>query len=555
MSSCRIQSKRTMTRWTASSISLWVSTLMQVGDFFFFLFFFFCFVSVDSANSSRLAMAIIHEHRMQAHAPASEKYVYELPQRIVAIESVLRGMGFADETAKKPVVVCPPSQMHEAPWSLLSSPIRSGKSADEVVEAARLSVEQLPLEELLSVEKDDGSRWELFQSSAARPNSLWARCKIVRAPAADVSWLRLVHDESFLRDLARKCAVAKLGHVTFSEQNGDLYFSPGTLTSALLAAGGAVESVRQLFDVNGGRSDVAASFAIVRPPGHHCHSKGAGGFCLLSNSAIAAQYARRMVGLARVAVVDTDYHHGDGTQEIFYDDPSVLTISIHVGVTYGSKEVADPSTTYPYGPAKGSSFLGGPNALGYNVNICWPHEFVDEHDYDEAMRTIVVPMLGKFDPQLIVWACGFDAVKGDKLAGTLLSTDAYWRLGRHLVSACGAPVAAVLEGGYKPELLGLAAENVVRALSGLAGPTGRRRAADAPVVPATALSRALPELRRLEPRPRPPCPCDHLPIRPEATLEHVRRVLNQVAPWKGLFEEHPEMTMVEEDNAKFEGML
>ncbi len=551
------------------------------------------FSGLSVSDGQLLPVVLVHEHGMQAHAPASEKYVFELPQRTVAIESFLRGLGFAEVSALKPRVQCAPKHMASAPWSLSSSPLKtSALTPDELLASARHQAATAPLTELLEQkqeeEQEQQQEWELYKNTPKKKDSLWEKCRVVKAVHAEPSWLLLVHTEQFLREFACKSLLAKLGGVTFTEQNGDLYFCPGTLSSALLAAGGAVLAVKELFHPDGSKkADLHSSFALVRPPGHHCGAEQQGGFCMLSNSAIAAQYARKVLGLPRVAIVDLDYHHGDGTQHIFYDDPSVLCISIHVGVTYGSNglEAPAPASTYPYGPDKGFSRLGGSaGATGFNVNVVWPHEFVDECDYEEAMQTVVVPLLRRFDPQLIVWACGFDAVKGDKLAGTLLSPDSFWRLARHLKSASAAapPVCAVLEGGYRPELLALCAENVVRGLAGLSGPTLRRKAAD-PASPATVLPENGEELKTWRPpvataRPIPPALAalvkddgsdqllspigarirprlDSHPIRPEAVLEHVRRTLNKLDPWKNLFVEVPAMTHVEEEYKQLEAMF
>ena len=110
----------------------------------------------------------------------------------------------------------------------------------------------------------------------------------------------------------------------------------------LRSAGGAVAAVDVLFQGRGSMSSryssAPASFAIVRPPGHHCCGKTAAGFCLLNNTAVAAAHAKQVLGLERIAIIDWDYHHGDGTQKIFYDDPSVLTLSVHAGMEFLNRE-------------------------------------------------------------------------------------------------------------------------------------------------------------------------------------------------------------------------
>jgi histone deacetylase 6 len=238
------------------------------------------------------------------------------------------------------------------------------------------------------------------------------------------------------------------------------------------AAGGAVEAVRQLFSIDPasgralGRSITDSSFAIVRPPGHHCCSDP-NGFCFFNNTAIAASHARKVLGLPRVAIVDWDYHHGDGQQQLFYKDPTVLTISTHVAAEINKK--GKPEIAFPANRGMDLTYNGAEQGLGYNINIPWPHDKVGAPEYQAALRSIVLPALQSFDPDLILVASGFDAVKGDTLAGTRLPPRSYYDMTRQLLSL-RKPVAVILEGGYSPELLAKGSANVVHALLGRAPP-------------------------------------------------------------------------------------
>ena len=219
--------------------------------------------------------------------------------------------------------------------------------------------------------------------------------------------------------------------------DADTYTSPDTADVALLAAGAAVQAVDAVLD---GKHQTAA--ALVRPPGHHAESKRAMGFCFYSNVAIAAAHARAR-GLARVAVVDYDVHHGNGTQEIFYDDASVLYISTH---------------QYPFYPGTGAATETGSEAgKGFTVNV--PMEAgATDGDYLEVFDEVVVPILREFKPELILISAGFDAHEADPLAQMRMTgqglSEVTWRLRAAAIQACGGRVVLVTEGGYALKALG-----------------------------------------------------------------------------------------------------
>lgn len=230
----------------------------------------------------------------------------------------------------------------------------------------------------------------------------------------------------------------------------DTYVTPRSYEVARLAAGAALA-------VTGAVLSGAATtgLAAVRPPGHHATPSRAMGFCLLNNVAIAARYAQRQHGLARVAIVDIDVHHGNGTQAIFYDDPTVLYVSTH------------QSPLYP-GTGSLSETGAGPGA-GTTINIPLPPG-VGDRGFGAAIDEVVVSTVRRFEPELLLISAGFDAHWADPLAQLALSLDGYDAAMRRLVNlageVCRGRVVVVLEGGYHLRALAAGWSNTVRALLG-----------------------------------------------------------------------------------------
>ena len=198
--------------------------------------------------------------------------------------------------------------------------------------------------------------------------------------------------------------------------DADTFTSPDTADLAKLAAGAAIVAVDAALSAQQSTAagEVASAFALVRPPGHHAESARAMGFCFYSNVAVAAAHARAH-GLARVAIVDIDVHHGNGTQEIFYPDPSVLFISTH---------------QYPFYPGTGAAReIGAGPGEGFTANLAMEGGSTDG-DYQRVIDTAVLPMLQQFAPRLILVSAGFDAHEDDPLGQMRMTTAGYaWTAG------------------------------------------------------------------------------------------------------------------------------
>ncbi len=202
--------------------------------------------------------------------------------------------------------------------------------------------------------------------------------------------------------------------------DGDTPASETSYEAALLAAGGAI------------RAAAGGGFALVRPPGHHAPADRAMGFCLFNNAAIAARAMQAEQGLDRVAIVDWDVHHGNGTQDIFWDDPSVLYVSIH---------------QWPFYPGTGRPGEGNETT----VNVPLPAGSGNE-EYLLAFEEIVEPAVRGFEPDLLLVSAGFDAHADDPLASMLVSGHGFRELARRC-RGLAPRVGAVLEGGYNLETL------------------------------------------------------------------------------------------------------
>ena len=277
-------------------------------------------------------------------------------------------------------------------------------------------------------------------------SGLTSRLDLRSAPAAREEDLLRVHPAHYLE---RFKALSDAGGGNLGEHAP---IGPGSYEIAKLSAGLAMAAVNAVLL---GEADNA--YSLSRPPGHHCLPDQAMGFCMLANIPVAIEAAKARHGLGKVAVIDWDVHHGNGTQAVYYNRPDVLTISLH------------QDGCFPPG-YNGAEDRGEGAGLGANINI--PLLAGSGHEaYLEAMERIVIPTLERFEPELIVVACGFDANAVDPLARMLLHSDSFramTRLVRETAERlCQGRLVLVHEGGYAEAYVPFCGLAVMEELSGI----------------------------------------------------------------------------------------
>jgi acetoin utilization deacetylase AcuC-like enzyme len=288
----------------------------------------------------------------------------------------------------------------------------------------------------------DGPR-RLESVSAAIAKAELTGLSRLTAPAADEAELTLVHSDGhvrFIRDLCRSGG----GPI-----DDDTYVGEASFQAALHAAGGACSLVRGL------TSGLAtAGFCALRPAGHHAERDRAMGFCLFDNVAIAAELAIQRLGVAKVMIIDWDVHHGNGTAEIFRHRPDVLVASIHQRDLFpGTGALAD---------------IGSGKGQGYTINLPVPPGS-DEEVWLSLLEHLIVPIGLEYRPELVLISAGYDAHEADPLGQCRLQTRSFGEMACHvrdLARHVGAPVGAVLEGGYEPAVLGECVVETIAALQG-----------------------------------------------------------------------------------------
>ena len=233
----------------------------------------------------------------------------------------------------------------------------------------------------------------------------------------------------------------------------DTYCSPATYEVARLAAGGCIRAAQAVLD---GEADNA--FALIRPPGHHASRNKASGFCFFNNAAIAARYLQDICSLERIFIFDWDAHAANGTMDVFYDDPTVLNISMH----------QDPTYFYPRNGhmEQTGRFCGE----GYTVNIPVPAGTGDA-DYVHILKEFVLPAMRAYGPQFVIIAAGQDAHISDSISGLALTENGFGEMTRLIAEEaghiCKGRVVAELEGGYELEAFARSNRAIAGALLGL----------------------------------------------------------------------------------------
>ena len=246
-------------------------------------------------------------------------------------------------------------------------------------------------------------------------------------PAVKADILR-IHSEEHYETIKRTC------ENNFPYPDPDTRMVRKSWDAALLAAGGAISACKEVID-----GEIDHAFWAMRPPGHHAEKSQAMGFCLFNNIAIAARWLQHEAGLKRVAILDWDIHHGNGTQHSFFEDDSVYYFSIHQHPHY-------PGTGYPDEKGKNNS----------NLNMQMPPGCAAE-EWHRVMDAHVLPELERFDPDFLLVSSGFDAHRLDPLGHQLLEAEDYAGMTRKVKQVAGGRIVSLLEGGYHLEALGWSA--------------------------------------------------------------------------------------------------
>ncbi|MEX0951860.1 MAG: histone deacetylase [Gammaproteobacteria bacterium] len=275
--------------------------------------------------------------------------------------------------------------------------------------------------------------------------SWFADLRTVTAKPIDPVWLQMIHQPDYIRHVQSAC---ENGAVYIDSP--DVSISSRSFEIALLASGGVLQLADALIT---GKID--NGFALIRPPGHHAENHMALGFCLFNNIAITARYLQKQYGLDKIAIVDWDVHHGNGTQHSFTTDPSVFYISLH---------------EYPLYPGTGAwNERGEGRGLGATLN-CPQHAGATDRDYELAFHDKILPALHRFKPEIILISAGFDAHRADPLANVRLSTEFFgWMTGALLEVAdmyANGRLLSMLEGGYDLDALPRCIASHLQVLSG-----------------------------------------------------------------------------------------
>ena len=266
------------------------------------------------------------------------------------------------------------------------------------------------------------------------PNILWKKPSIISDEI-----IKNTHDAKYV-DLVKKSFPAK----GFSSLDGDTIISPGSKEATFDAAGSIIAAIDGIQN-----KEFKNAFASVRPPGHHCNQNKAAGFCILNNIAIGAKYLLNKYKYKKIAIIDFDVHHGNGTQDIFYENENVLFISTH---------------QYPYYPGTGSEQEKGKFDNIYNIPL---PAGTNSEEYLNAFEH-ALKKLKEFKPEFILISAGFDAHKDDPLAQIKLETDDFYTITKRILETskifCDGKVVSILEGGYDLSALRDSAKRHVDAL-------------------------------------------------------------------------------------------
>uniref|UniRef100_A0A8D2IRP4 Protein deacetylase HDAC6 n=1 Tax=Varanus komodoensis TaxID=61221 RepID=A0A8D2IRP4_VARKO len=293
---------------------------------------------------------------------------------------------------------------------------------------------------------------------------LTERCCRLPARLASEEELRMCHSLAYVEEVKSTAAMKPRDLHRQGDRYNSIYICANSYECARLATGSAFSAVEAVLS-----GKVQNAVAIVRPPGHHAESDTACGFCFFNSVALAARYAQRLAGQPmRVMILDWDVHHGNGTQHMFEDDPSILYVSLH---RY------DNGIFFPTSEDAGYDQVGVGPGKGFTLNVPWNCPRMGDPEYLAAFHQVIMPVGYEFNPELVLVSAGFDAARGDPLGGCLVSPECYAHMTHLLLSLAGGKVVLVLEGGYNLESIAESMTMCTRSLLGDPPPSlGRLKA-------------------------------------------------------------------------------
>ncbi len=304
------------------------------------------------------------------------------------------------------------------------------------------------------------------------------RCSIVKPKPARLEDVELVHEPDYISLVEDLC---KSGGGLLDL--GDTVVSPKSFEVARLAVGGAIEAVKLVAE-----EEFQNAFALVRPPGHHAGRYYALGFCIFNNAAVAANYLLHRFGFKRILILDIDAHHGNGTQEIFYNTNRVLYVSLH----------EDPRG-FP-----GTGFVdevGEQVGRGYTVNLPFPFRTPDEV-YLKAFDQIVIPIAQQYEPEFILVSVGLDGYYADPVGALSLSVHIYAKVFSEILDMaseyCNGRLAAILEGGYHLSALGRMTCSTIAKMAGVSYVVESKRGLQSSARLVRRAERVITEVKRVQ---------------------------------------------------------
>ncbi|GFS12563.1 histone deacetylase [Elysia marginata] len=269
------------------------------------------------------------------------------------------------------------------------------------------------------------SEWNLLKRLLRVPSRFAKKAELLR-----------IHSEEYIQDLVATETMEEeeLSSFPMRKLYMSIYMNKRSLYCALLSCGSVLNLVEAILT-----KQTQSGVAIVRPPGHHAECTKAMGFCFFNNVAVAAKFAQHHFSLKRILIVDWDVHHGNATQHQFYDDPSVLYISLHR---------FDGGFFFPGSQDGNIDKCGEGAGLGYNVNIAWSGGRMGDAEYITAFTQIIMPIAYQFNPELVLVSAGFDAAVGDPLGNYRVTPACYSHMTHMLMGLANGRLALILEGGY-----------------------------------------------------------------------------------------------------------